>query len=76
MLITSILFMGATPNTHDKSSIYHFEINGREWATVAKKGEDLTLLDRNGCPAEPCDDHDNILEILRPYTARAIWEGW
>lgn len=41
-----------------------FDVDGSEYAVVY--GDDRYLIDHNGTPIDPCNDHDGILDQLLP----------
>ena len=57
----------------DEKTNYWFDVDGEQYAVSDCNGE-LTLLDFEGYPILPCNDHDNIKEALIPEYERRIYE--
>jgi hypothetical protein len=50
----------------NETTNYWFNVNGKQWAVSDCRGE-LKLLDHDGYPVEPCNDRENLLELLTPH---------
>ena len=50
-------------NFQDETTNYWFLVDGESYALSDCNGE-LQLLDCDGCPVEPCNDHENIKQLL------------
>lgn len=58
-----ITFIDKDQNWQNETTNYWFNVDGETYAVSDNNGT-LKLLDCDGCPVEPCNDHDNILEQL------------
>lgn len=50
----------------NETTNYWFTVDGESWAISDSNGC-VQLLDCDGCPVDPCNDHDSILELLLPH---------
>lgn len=61
-----IVFLGIDQNWQDEITNYWFRVGGWECAISDNNGL-LALLDADGVPVEPCNDHGRMLERLMPF---------
>lgn len=58
-----IQFIEKDDNFHGDAINYWFQVDGISWGLSLNRNDDeitVDLLDCDGCPVEPCNDHDNI----------------
>lgn len=49
---------------HEQTN-YWFDVDGDQYA-IADQNGNLSLLDSEGYPIDPCNDHDNVFDQLKP----------
>jgi len=58
-------------NYQDETTRYWFRVGDQEYCIVDKNGE-TQLLDNEGYPIEPCNDLENIKDLLMPMYLKEI----
>ena len=48
-----------------------FNVDGESYA-ISSSVDGKRLLDCDGCPVEPCNDHDNVCDALMAYYRKNI----
>ncbi len=67
-------YLSTDKNHQDETTNTWFDVNGENFA-VSRHGDDNRLLDRDGCPVEPCNDRENVLDALLDKH-REIGKSW
>lgn len=61
-----ITFLEKDQIWQEERTLYFFDVDGSSYAIADDQGQ-LTLLDDEGFPIDPQNDHDNILRQLLPH---------
>jgi hypothetical protein len=70
--VMEIRFLERDHISADAKTNYWFCVNNEDVYAVSVGAGVTSLLDCDGCPIEPCNDHDNILEALMPHYKKHI----
>lgn len=62
----NIEFQEKDQQWQNQQTVYWFSVDDEDYA-IADRGGELSLLDSEGFPIEPCNDHENIKSILIPH---------
>lgn len=65
-LNNNVEFIGTDNNYMNKSVVHWFNVDGDEWGVDIYNGETTSLVDCDGCPVVPCNDHGGVLDLLLP----------
>lgn len=71
MTANGITFIQKDQLWNDEQTNYWFSVNDEEYA-IADQNGDLKLLDADGVPVEPCNDHDRVFDQLVPLVENHI----
>lgn len=66
-----IEFLEKEPDWKNGATRYWFNVDGEEYC-ICESADNLQLLDGEGYPIEPCNDHGNILAALIPEYKKQI----
>ena len=58
-----VTFINADINAQDETINYWFDVSGENYALSVNGGE-MQLLDCDGCPVDPRNDHENVKQLL------------